>query len=194
MALAPLAAAADLEVKGVDISVNVDLVEFMLDVASSIIREAAGSTISEETSTVGVMAPAGRWLTLPGPITAVASVAVDGAVIADWKFVGGMLWRHCGWQPWCEPVEVTVTYTHGYTVVPADIVNLCVDLAKMGIETAAQEVRLPSLVSTTESIDDHSETFQYAADARTLMELPAETQGWLAQRFGGGVYVTGELK
>ena len=193
MALPPLATSDDLSIKGVDVT-DTELVAMMLDVASSVIREAAGSVISQETSTVSVMAPTGRWLTLPGPVTAVASVAVDGAAVSDWKLVGGMLWRACGWLPGCEPVNVDVTYTHGFVEVPADIVNLCADLAKLGIEAAEQESRPAALVSTTQSIDDHSETFQYAADARTLMELPAETQEWLAQRFGGGVYVTGELK
>jgi len=193
MALAPLATALDLEVKGVDTSVNVPLVDMMLAAASSVIREAAGCAISEETSTVSVMAPEGRWLRLPGPVTAVASVLLDGVGIADWKFVGGMLWRHCGWS-FCEPVNATVTFTHGLAEVPADIVNLCADLAKLGIDAAGQETRPADLVSTTTSIDDYSETSQYAANARTLMELPAETQEWLAQRFGGGVYVTSELK
>lgn len=205
MALAPLAQAADLDTKGVDIS-NAPLVALMLDVASSVIREAAGSTISQETSTVKVMAPDGRWLTLPGPVTAVASVLLDGVAFADWKFIGGMLWHPWGWsygtytyqRPFRHdiwiPVEVTVTYTHGYVEVPADIVNLCADLAKLGIESASQQSRPAALLSSTESIDDRSETFQYAANAGTLMELPEATQQWLAQRFGAGVYVTSELK
>lgn len=206
MALAPLATALDLEVKGVDTSVNVPLVDAMLAAASSIIREAAGSVISQATSTVEIMAPEGRWLQLPGPVTAVSAVLMDGVAFADWKFVNGMLWHPWGWsygtytfqRPFRHdiwmPIIVTVTYTHGLVTVPADIVNLCVDLAKLGIEGAAQQVRPAALVSSTESIDDHSETYQYAANARTLMELPTATQEWLAQRFGSGVYVTGELK
>lgn len=205
MALAPLAQATDLDAKGVDTS-NVPLVDLMLAAASSIIREAAGSAISQETSTVKVMAPSGRWLTIPGPATDVTSVLLDGVAFADWKFINGMLWHPWGWsygmytyqRPFRHdiwiPVEVTVTYTHGYVEVPADIVNLCADLAKLGIEAAGQESRPTSLVSTTTTIDDYTETSQYAADARTLMELPMGTQEWLAQRFGGGVYVTGELK
>lgn len=203
MALAPLAQATDLDAKGVD-TTNVPLVDAMLAAASSVIREAAGCTISEETSTVQVMAPEGRWLTLPGPVTAVTSVLMDGVAFADWKFVGGMLWHPWGWsfgtyqRPFrrdiCVPVEVTVTYTHGYAEVPADIVNLCADLAKLGIEAAAQEARPAALVSATTTVDDYTETSQYAADARSLMELPTGTQEWLAQRFGGGAYVTGELK
>lgn len=205
MALAPLAQATDLDAKGVD-TTNVPLVDLMLNVASSVIREAAGSTISQHTSTVKVMAPDGRWLTLPGPVTAVTAVLLDGVAFADWKFIGGMLWHPWGWsygtytyqRPFRHdiwiPVEVTVTYTHGFVEVPADIVNLCADLAKLGIESASLESRPAALVASTESIDDHSETRQYAANARTLMELPTETQQWLAQRFGGGVYVTSELK
>lgn len=205
MALAPLATATDLEVKGVDTSTNPELVAWMLDVASSIIREAAGNTISEATSTIKLLGPEGKWLRLPGHATAVTTVLIDGEADADWKFINGMLWRWCGWsfgrvlnRPFRrgipEPVEVTVTYTHDFAEWPADIRNLCADLAKLGIESVGQDVRPAGVISTTESIDDHSETVQYAASARTLMELPEATQEWLAQRFGGGVYVTGELK
>lgn len=191
----PLATALDLEVKGVDTSVNVPLVDMMLAVASSVIREAAGGTISQETSTISLMAPQeGRWFTLPGPVISVSEVLLDGAAVSDWKLVGGKLWRRCGWSLYCEPVEATVTLVHGLLPVPADIVNLCADLAKLGIDEASREVRPADLISTTTTIDDYTETSQYAANARSLMELPTETQEWLAQRFGGGVYVTSELK
>lgn len=197
MALAPLAKAADLSIKGVDVS-NVALVALMLDVASSVIRDAAGSTISEETSTASILAPQGRWLTLPGPVTTVTTVLIDGEADSDWKFVGGMLWRAGGWAQ-CEPVNVTVTFTHGYTEVPADIVNLCADLAKLGIEASSDEpgtssVLPASAVSASYSIDDYTERIQYAEEARSLMELADVTKAWLAARFGGGVYVTSELQ
>jgi len=206
MALAPLATATDLEVKGVDISTNPELVTMMLNAASYVIRDAAGSTISEETSTTKVLAPEGRWLTLPGPVTEVTEVLMDGVAFTDWKFVGGMLWHPWGWNfgtftyqrplrfDLCVPVEVTVTYTHGYATVPADIVSLCADLAKLGMEDAARETPDPGVVSLEVTIDDYTERAQYAAAARTLMELPEATRTWLAQRFGGGVYVTSELK
>lgn len=201
----PLATATDLAVKGVDTS-NQELVVMMLDTASSVIRDAAGSTISSTTSTVRLLAPEGRWLTLPGPVTAVATVLLDGVAFTDWKFVGGMLWHPWKWsfgsytfqRPFrhgiCVPVEVTVTFTHGYTVVPADIVNLCVDLAKLGIEASVQPSAPPGVLSTSYTIDDYTERLQYAENARTLMELPDVTKAWLASRFGGGTYVTGELK
>lgn len=195
MALAPLATAADLAVKGVDINTHPDRVEFMLDVASSVIRDAAGVAISQATSTVSVVAPRGRWLTLPGPVTAVTSVLVDGVAVSDWILIGGMLWRTGGWSRQCDPVAVTVTFTHGYAEVPADIVNLCCDLAKLGIEADESMATQPAgVVSASFSIDDHTERIEFAPDARTLMELPDSTKTWLAQRFGGGVYVTGEQK
>lgn len=205
MALAPLAQAADLDTKGVDVS-NALLVDLMLAAASSVIREAAGSTISQETSTVKVLAPDGRWLTLPGPVTDVTTVLLDGVAFADWKFISGMLWHPWGWsygtytyqRPFrhdiCVPVEVTVTYTHGYAEVPADIVNLCADLAKLGIEAAGQESIPANVVSSASSIDDYIERLQYTDQVRTVMELPDVTKAWLAQRFGSGVYVTSELK
>lgn len=210
MALAPLATATDLEVKGVDISTNPELVTMMLNAASYVIREAAGCAISEETSTVKLLAPEGRWLTLPGPITAVTTVLMDGVAFTDWKFVGGMLWHPWGWNygtftyqrplrfDLCVPVEVTVTYTHGFAEVPADIVSLCVDLAKLGIEAASDDSLLSqpaNVVSSSFTIDDHTERVQFSElHTQTLLELPAATKAWLAQRFGGGVYVTSELQ
>lgn len=204
MALPPLAEAAVLDLKGVDVS-NGPLVDLMLDAASWIIREAAGNAISQTTSTVKVLGPESQWLTLPGPVTAVSAVLVDGEAVTDWKFLNGMLWRWCKWsvgrvmyatpRDWFfEPVEVTVTYTRGYAEVPADIVNLCADLAKLGIQAASQEATPANLVSASYTIDDYTERLQYSAEARTAMELPDVTKAWLAQRFGTGVYVTGELK
>jgi hypothetical protein len=195
MALAPLATAADLDVKGVEVT-NTELVNLMLAAASSVIRDAAGSTISQATSTISVLAPQGRWLTLPGPVTAVTSVLIDGTAVTDWKLVGGLLWRACGWAE-CEPVPVTVAFTHGLVEVPADIVNLCADLAKLGIEAASDEpgtsnVLPASAVSASYAIDDYTERIQYAEDPRSLMELADVTKAWLASRFGSGVYVTSE--
>lgn len=193
MALAPLAEAADLDLKGVDVSNGV-LVDLMLNAASWIIREAAGSVISQVTSTIKLMAPAGRWMLLPGPVSAVTAVLVDGDAVTDWKLLNGMLFRSCGWQPWCEPVEAQVTLTHGYAEVPADIVNLCADLAKLGIEAAGKKSTPANVVAVSYSVDDYTERLQYSEQARTAMELPDVTKAWLAQRFGSGVYVTGELR
>ena len=193
MALDPLATTADLDLKGVDVS-NGPLVDLMLNAASWIIREAAGNVISQVTSTIKLMAPVGNWMPLPGPVASVSAVLVDGDAVTDWKLLNGMLWRPCGWQPWCEPVEVQVTFVHGYAEVPADIVNLCADLAKLGIEAAGKKSTPANVVAVSYSIDDYTERLQYSEDARTAMELPDVTKAWLAQRFGSGVYVTGELR
>lgn len=193
MALAPLATAVHLDLKGADVS-NAELVDLMLNAASWIIREAAGNVISQVTSTIKLMAPVGRWLPLPGPVISVAAVVVDGQAVTDWKLLNGMLWRRGGWRPWCEPVQVQVTLTHGLAEVPADIVNLCADLAKLGVEAAAQESTPANVVAVSHTIDDYTERLQYSEDARTAMELPDVTKSWLAQRFGSGVYVTGELQ
>lgn len=193
MALLPLADAAVLDLKGVDVT-NWPLVDLMLNAASWIIREAAGSIISQVTSTITVPAPDGTWLPLPGPVASVTSVEIEGDAITDWKLVGGRLWRRHGWRRNCEPADALVTLTHGYAEVPADIVNLCADLAKLGIQAAAQPAVPANVVSVSYSIDDYTERLQYSNEARTAMELPDVTKAWLAQRFGGGVYVTGELK
>lgn len=204
MTLAPLAQTADLVAKGVDVS-NTPLVAVMLDVASAVIRDAAKSSISEETSTVKVIAPHGKWLTLPGPVTAVSAVLLDGVADTDWKFIAGRLWRPWGWDylythlrpfrptVW-EPVELTITYTHGYAIVPADIVNLCVDLVKLGIQEAGQKAQPAGVLSVSTTIDDYTKRIQWSENARSVMELPDLTKQWLATRFGNGVYVTGEMK
>lgn len=204
MSLPPLADSAVLDLKGVDVS-NGPLVDLMLNAASWIIREAAGNAISQTTSTIKVLGPDSQWLTLPGPVTAVSTVLIDGEAASDWKFLNGMLWRWCNWSigrvmyatprdSFYEPVEVTVTYTRGYAEVPADIVNLCADLAKLGIEAAGKKSTPANVVAVSYSIDDYTERIQYSEDARTAMELPDVTKSWLAQRFGSGVYVTGELR
>lgn len=194
MALAPLA--ADLGERPVPEGATPDLVTEMLAAASAEIREAAGAPISEATSTIKLLGTDSRWLTLPGgPVQSVSAVTLDGATVADWKLLEGRLWRWCGWQGWCGPVEVTVTMVHGLAAVPDDIVALCRDLALAGINVALDGGGSKSGVqSEQESIDDYSRATTYATGSEAtagVMELPERTRLRLRQRFGGGSYVTG---
>jgi hypothetical protein len=58
------------------------------------------------------------WLQLPErPVTAVTTVTLDGATIADYTQHASRLWRDNGWQncrTW-QPSKVVATYNHGYT-------------------------------------------------------------------------------
>lgn len=188
MALPDLAASADLSARGVSLT---DAHTVMLSVASSIVRGAAGSPISETTSTVSVWALDGSsWLDLPGkPIREVTSVVHDGDELADgeFKLVDGRLW---GSRPWggCEPVEVVVTMTHGFPTVPPHVVNLVCDLAVAGAAAAPDGARDGRMIA--EKIDDYAVTFAPGAESvASAVELPRLTREWLRSQFGGGVGV-----
>ncbi|MBI0294500.1 hypothetical protein JBE04_08390 [Streptomyces sp. PRKS01-29] len=193
MALLPLATVADLTARGLTVeSTETAIVGVYLDVASAAVRDAAGSPISQTTSTITLEGEPDPRLRLPGlPVTAVSTVEVDGEPVTDWRLRSGALWRACGWSSGCEPSEVDVTYTHGLPVVPADIVDLVCRIAAAalvayrseagGTGLAAQDVR-------AERIGDYSVT--YGDDGRiTEMELPDYLRRRLAARFGGGAAV-----
>ncbi|MFD5297217.1 hypothetical protein ACFWJU_18660 [Streptomyces mutabilis] len=193
MALAPLATVADLTARGLTVEASeTEIVGVYLDVASTAVRTAAGVPISQTTSTVALKGEPSAWLSLPGPpVTAVASVTVDGDPVTDWKLRNSRLWRAGGWSDPCEPSEVEVAYTHGLPTVPADIVDLVCRIAAAtliayrsqpdGEGLAAKDIR-------SERIGDYS--VQYGDSGRiTEVELPDYLRRQLAARFGGGVAV-----
>lgn len=183
--LPDLAEVADLSARGW--SGDVDVAAVMLAVASSLVREAAGSPISETDSTVALWAlEPTEWLPLPGqPITEVTSVTGTDSTISDWMLVEGKLWRRCGWYSGWEPTEVTVVMTHGFPTVPAYIVQLVCDLALLGIATATAGALDPRVI--VEQIDDYKVTFADGAEAvSSAMTLPLATRLGLAAQFGGG--------
>lgn len=191
MALDPLATVADLAALGLTIDATETAVaERYLVVASTAVREAAGSTISQTTSTVTVEGEADQRLRLPGaPITAVDTVAIDGVLATDWRLRTDRLWRFGGWTAAAGPSEVEVTYTHGLPVVPDDIIDLVCRLVAGAIASYRAEddgASLGTQVITSERIGDYAVTFGGDGLA-TDMELPAYLRERLAARFGGGV-------
>ena len=185
--LPDLAYVSDLQVRGVTItSENTELASEMIAVASTTIREAAGSPIFEKDSTVTLISWGGAWLDLPGkPVTAVASVTIDGTAVTDYTLDRGRLWRRSGWGCESEPTTVVVEMTHGLLDLPADIINLTCDLAIAGMLAASEGAGDPRKV--TERIDDYSVTFAQGAErVASIMELPRATRLRLRTRFGGG--------
>lgn len=191
MAMSDLATPADLTARGVDVS-DTEHVSAALASASAAVREAAGSSISQESSTFDVVAGEGQYLQLPtSPIVSVEAVSVDGLTVSDYRLIGGALWRAAGWRG-CDPSVVTVDATHGYVVVPADIVDLVCQFAVASMLTAQDGAR-SGVVGRSESIDDYSGTTQYGGGANgtaTALEVPPRTAMMLRQRFGGGAHVT----
>lgn len=187
MALAPLATAADLTARGVTVSAEEELfVATCFEVASAIVREAAGSPISETTSTVELEASSARLL-LPGPpVTAVSAVSVDGAAVTDYKLRSGAVTRPCGFP--CG-AAVDVTYTHGLPAVPADIVDLVCRLVGQELvkfREAGAESALADRPLIQERIGDWSATYAYET-RQSDMELPKYWRDRLAARFGTSV-------
>lgn len=186
MALPNLATAADLSARGVDVS-DTTLVDTMLSVASTMVREAARSPIAEHDATVTF------WATEPGctidipvrPVTSVSAVTLDGEAVTDFKLVDGALWRWSGWASW-DPVEVEVSLTCGLPEVPTTIVQLVCDLAILGMSTASAGALDPRVLA--EQIDDYSVRFAWGAESvASAMTLPVATRNALRARYGGGV-------
>jgi len=189
MTLSPLASTTDLSDRGV----TTGNMTKALAVASAAIRDAAGSSISAGTSTVTVPAPGGRLLSLPGPVTAVASVSLDGVTLSatDYIAMGSGIYRSCGWGS-CGPVPVVVTYTHG-TAVPDDIVDLTCQLAIAWLRHTASGGGSTAGLSSVK-IDDAAESYtDEAAGQVSPVYIPEVTRRWLAARFGGGAHVVETL-
>ena len=190
MARAPLATATDLQTRGADVT-DIDRAYMALSAASEAVRDAAGCPISEVSATVSIPAPAPcePWLDLPGTVTDVESVTVDGEAVTTYVRQGSSLWLSGGWRSTWEPVNVEVTFTSGHADVPADIIALVCDLAHASLLQDA-----PVAGGTTSvAIDDYRETYASGADAQvSVLEIPERTRAWLRQRFGAGSFVVRE--
>lgn len=165
-----------------------------LDVASAAIRDAAGGPISAFTGTVSTVAPGGNKVGLPAPVTDVTEVTLDGDVVAatDYRNLGDGLWRRCGWG--CDHAPITVEATFGLPEVPADIVDLCVQLAVAWLlHRTAGGGSTAGLKSV--KLDDAAESYtDEAAGQVSPVFIPDSTRRWLAARFGGsGVTVVETL-
>ena len=185
MALSPLADVSDLPT-----GLEGDLGR-ALRVASASVRDAACVAISRETSTVEVEGGRANLLRLPGPIISVASVSIDGTAVTDYEKLSYGLWRHCGWG--ISPKPVVVTYTHGLTEVPDDIVDLTVDLALAWLAHRAEGGGSTAGLKSVR-IDDAAESYtDESAGQVSPVFIPEVTRNWLARRFGGGVEVVETL-
>lgn len=190
MALDYLATTADLADLGVDTS-DAALTDAALAAATDSVRDAAGVPISQTTSTVTIQGTRSQWLDLPlSPVVGVASVSIDGDPVSDYKVVSGALWRRAYWSPCGEPSLVTITATHGFIEVPADIKLLVAQLAAAVINADGIETNLGK---QSEGIDDYNVSYETGDGATAYaVELPKRTRSMLRQRFGGGAVVTQE--
>lgn len=186
MALAPLASIADLAARGVTVEAGeTDAVNVYLDVASTLVRDAAGSPVSETTSTVALEGRGARLHLPGGPVTAVSAVSVDGVAVTDYVLRSGSLARSCGFP---DGSEVEVTYTHGLPTVPADIVDMVCRMVGRALVRYREspDAAVASKPVIQERIGDYSVTYAYDV-SYSDMELPKYLRARLARRFGNGV-------
>lgn len=156
--MASFANPADLEIrlKKTFSAQETDQAEQLLAGATAKVRALTDQWISEVVGDVfTTSAPASRVLWLPQrPVTAVASVELDGVAVTGWVRRGSRLIRTCPWAAACEEVELEVVYSHGYA---ADDERL--DLAKdYCLAYAAQGMSNPNGYQS-EKIDDYARTF-----------------------------------
>jgi hypothetical protein len=195
MALVPLATVADLEARGVTVAGSeTAVVSTYLDVASALVREAAGTPITQTTSTVVLEGDHDQRLRLPGnPVQSVTSVTVDGDDVTDYKLASGALWRRMGWRAvkWSsygwradmEPSAVEVTYVHGLPTVPADIIDMVCRLAGQALVQFRAGDPTARMVDM-ERIGDYQ--VKYSGVETGIMLLSHEQRARLAARFGAG--------
>ena len=176
----PLATLDDLSSRGLDLQSS--RIEADLAAASAAVREAAGSPISQVTGTVRALGGPHQWLRLPGPVSAVTAVTIDGDAITEWTAFPIGLFRACGWGN--VGSVVTVAATFGSATVPADIVALVCDMVQMASAGDLVDPRV-----SQEGIDDYRVTFRDDAQV-SVFELPERTKTTLRTRFGDGAVVT----
>lgn len=156
--------------------------------ASARLRRAAGRPISATTSTVRLRVDGGTVRLPGGPITAVSTVvrlAEDGgATLTGWRWDG---MEHIHDVPlWCG--QVLVTYTHGFAVIPDELLELVCSVAvRVG---AADEASGMEAGIRSESIDDYTVTYAAEAVESASGLLPGEERQ-LAAYLGStpGAYV-----
>lgn len=117
-------------------SLDSDQAEQEIELASGVVARYANLVDLEQTADDEIVLAGayGPKLPLPGgPVVEVSEVLVDGSAVSNWWVVKDTLWRgsnpattqvdaHRAQGTWVGPdVEITVTYTHGYDTVPADI-------------------------------------------------------------------------
>lgn len=194
MALEPLATVADLDDRGIVVPDSMNA-EAILASASDAVRDAAGCSITLGTSTVVLIVDDRFSIDLPaGPVASVDSVTVGGVPVVGWSKLGDqVVMPRTRWTS-TFPVEVTVTYTHGYPIVPSDIVDMVCALAGMAFAQEGGYGQIGVLQSVR--LGEYAETYKTGADGASVspVSIPEEQRCRLRARFGNSVAVIGSRR
>jgi hypothetical protein len=110
--------------------------------ASSVVRNYARQTFTlVEDDVAYIEGTAEQWLYLPErPVIEVTEISMGGAQLVDgqWNVQGDALFRYDGWNSryylsgggWNQPNTIAVTYTHGYEVIPEDVIAVVCKIAQ----------------------------------------------------------------
>jgi hypothetical protein len=156
--------------------------------SSAILAEAHGQQIVAGSSTDTIVFNyEGRFYLPQRPVTAVASVTIDGELLdpTGYRWTAGGNRRHATIIRRCDGhdssfrcAEATVTYSHGWAVVPGQIVMAIVAMVRSAIAT---DMGTRELVSKTIG----GSTDQYATTDRTAdMNVAGSTRALLDKLCG----------
>lgn len=182
-----LASSEDLADRNITVPAGVSAAA-ILEASSSAVRDAAGCPISQATSTVTLVVDDPCEIGLPaGPVSAVTSVTVAGMAVTGWSKVGDTLYMPPGWTS-ALPVEVSVVYTHGLPIVPADIVDLVCAMAAMAFKDAGSGDYGSAALVARVQLGDFAESYVRPAgqESPSRLALPRSVRDVLRARFGAG--------
>lgn len=129
-----------------------------LTTATAVFVGEAGATFAAVAGTYSTAALGERHVFLPGPVTAVSAVRVNGVAVTDYTRIGDVLYRAArfGTTSSFPPDVVEVDYTAGYATVPDDVKLAVLQLAGELYENPH------GATSRTEQIDDYSIAEKFA--------------------------------
>lgn len=199
--LAPLADAAALTARNITVPSGMDAATILAS-ASESVRDAAGCPILSTTSTVSLVIDDCSWIDLPGgPVTDVTSVSIDGVAVSQsvltdtnwsvgWRRLGDALLL-TGVTVAALPATATITYTHGYATVPADIVDLVCGVAAMAFRQDGDYGAAGRESSVRLGEYAESEKVPAGAESPSPVAIPDVVRNRLRARFGTSVAVVG---
>lgn len=121
-----------------------------VDAASQVFETEADTKFSSTAATYTCEGYGQNVIVLPKqPVIAVASVTVDGVAVTDYARRGASLYRIVRWGGTSYyAADVAISYTYGYTTVPADVELAVLQLAADVYEHPVSNVSM-------EQIDDY---------------------------------------
>lgn len=159
----------------------------LLDLATGAIQSATGQTIERvEDDEVTLRPSPGKPLVLPQrPADDPTVVEVDGDVVTDFTVITDGLGRTAlhrleGWVSYDlvtnAPQRVSVTYSHGYDAIPAEIKRVCLQVAGRGYRNPeglrSETVGSESYTYATETIAGVDLTDAEVQACRHVLGLP----------------------